>query len=140
MKRRWLKFSSHREHPLMTSDVFWPFLTKLTTLSNNFYLIMSDIWRLFCTPLPTLKSDSFMDVPIGIFPHLQLRRSQEEIPSLLLTLASTIHKYSLRENSHMYVVRFLGRQVSQVASDFTKQASVVKHLIRVGRSKISKNI
>ena len=32
-----------------------------------------------------------------------------------------------------YDVRFLGRQVGQATSDFTKQAYVVKYLIRVGR-------
>ena len=37
-----------------------------------------------------------------------------------------------------YNVRFLGRQVGQAASDFTKQAYVVKYLIRVGRSKMTK--
>ena len=35
-----------------------------------------------------------------------------------------------------YGVRFLGGQLGQAASDFTKQAYVVKYLIRVGRSKI----
>ena len=33
----------------------------------------------------------------------------------------------------IYDIRFLGRQVGQAASDFTKQAYVVNHLIRVGR-------
>ena len=32
-----------------------------------------------------------------------------------------------------YDVRFLGRRVGQAASDFTKEAYVVNHLIRVGR-------
>ena len=31
----------------MTSYVFWPFLTYLPTISHDFYLMLSDIWRLF---------------------------------------------------------------------------------------------
>ena len=45
----------------MTSDVFRPFLTYLSTylltMLYNFYFVTSDIWRLFWTPLPTLKLD-----------------------------------------------------------------------------------
>ena len=41
----------------MTSVVFWPFLTYLPTMSDDFYPIASHIWELFWTPLPTLKSD-----------------------------------------------------------------------------------
>ena len=42
----------------MTSDFFQPFLTYLvSTMFDNFYPIMSNIWDLFWTPLPTLKSD-----------------------------------------------------------------------------------
>ena len=36
-----------------------------------------------------------------------------------------------------YDVRFLGRQVGQAASDFTKQAYVLKYLIRVGTYRVS---
>ena len=37
------------------------------------------------------------------------------------------------QGAFTYEVRFLGRQVGQAASDFTKQAYVVKCLMRVGR-------
>ena len=39
----------------------------------------------------------------------------------------------LQKGAFKYDVRFLGRQVGQAASDFTKQTYVVKYLIRVGR-------
>ena len=38
------------ERSLMMSLVFWPFLTYLPTMFNDFYPIKSDIWRLFWTP------------------------------------------------------------------------------------------
>ena len=41
--------------------------------------------------------------------------------------------FFLPKGAFIYYVRFLGRQVGQAASDFTKQAYVVNHLIRVGR-------
>ena len=51
--------------------------------------------------------------------------------------------FSRSQKSHKrvftYEVRFLGKQVGQAASDFTKQAYVVKHLMRVGQ-KCPKNI
>ena len=37
------------------------------------------------------------------------------------------------KGSFTYDVRFLGKQVGQAACDFTKQAYVVKYLIRIGR-------
>ena len=37
------------------------------------------------------------------------------------------------KGAFIYDVRFLGRYVGQAASDFTKEAYVVKYLIRVGR-------
>ena len=37
------------------------------------------------------------------------------------------------QGAFTYDVRFLGRQVGQAPSDFSKQAYVVKYLIRVGR-------
>ena len=43
-----------RERPLMTSHVFWPFLTYLLTLS---YSITSDFGGYLGPPLPTLISD-----------------------------------------------------------------------------------
>ena len=39
----------------------------------------------------------------------------------------------LWKGAFTYDVRFWSRQVAQAASDFTKQAYVIKHLIRVGR-------
>ena len=42
-------------------------------------------------------------------------------------------KLLLIKGAFTYDVRFLGRQVGQTESDFTKQAYVVKYLIRVGR-------
>ena len=42
-------------------------------------------------------------------------------------------KFEQAKGAFIYDVRFLGRQVGQTASDFTKQAYVVKYLIRVGR-------
>ena len=38
----------------------------------------------------------------------------------------------IAKGAFIYDVRFLGRQVSQAASDFTIQAYVVKYLISVG--------
>ena len=47
------------------------------------------------------------------------------------TEVSFTHIYS--QGAFTYDVRSLGRQVSRAVSDFTKQAYVVKNLIRVGR-------
>ena len=51
-----------------------------------------------------------------------------------------LHAYalSLTWGAFTYDVGFLGDQVGQAESDFTKQAYVAKYLIRVGRSKIPK--
>ena len=43
------------------------------------------------------------------------------------------HHHQLYKGAFTYDMRFLGRQVGLAASDFTKQAYVVKYLIRVGR-------
>ena len=57
----WMK--EVREHPYMTSYIFWLFLTYLpnkywlSTSSDDFCLITSDIFRGFLTYLSTLKSD-----------------------------------------------------------------------------------
>ena len=50
----------------------------------------------------------------------------------LLRFFKIFHKY-LPQGAFTYDVRFLGRQVGQATSDFTKQAYVVKYLIWVGR-------
>ena len=47
---------------------FWPFLTYVFTMSEDFYPITSNIlglfWTCFGPPLPTLSRTSFMDVPL----------------------------------------------------------------------------
>ena len=45
------------ETVVVTSDIFWSFLTYILTISDGFYPITSDVWGLFWTPIPTLKSD-----------------------------------------------------------------------------------
>ena len=59
----------------MTSNVFQPFLTYLvSTMFDDFYPIMSNIWDLFWTPLPTLKSDVIygrsLSGPNGLLNHM----------------------------------------------------------------------
>ena len=54
------------ERPLMTSHVFWPFLTYISTLPQS----NVPLWGLSWTPLPTLISNvidgrSLYDIPIA---------------------------------------------------------------------------
>ena len=61
-------------------------------------------------------------------------------PERKLVKRTYVQQSDLNWGAFTYDVRFLGRQVSQVASDFNKKAYVVKYLIRVGGQKYPKNI
>ena len=53
----------------------------------------------------------------------------------MCTMYHVVHQRwrSRNPGEHSYDVRFLDRQVGQATSDFTKQAYVVQHLMRVGK-------
>ena len=54
-------------------------------------------------------------------------------PTSVFILGGTIFASFLSLGAFTYDVRFLGWQVGQAASDFTKQTYVVKYLIRAGQ-------
>ena len=68
----------------MTSNVFRPFLTYLLpTMCYIFYPITSNIWGLFWTSLPTLKSDVIYQCSSSLF----VRKDTRFLPGPKMTLA-----------------------------------------------------
>ena len=59
-------------------DVFWPFLTYLPTMSDDFYSITSEIWG-FLDPLPNLKSDLIYG--LSTTSHLEISQENCRIKS-----------------------------------------------------------